>query len=59
MNGRREWFAEGDAVHFNDAGAAVIADLIAQCLVNDPEIRRHVRSRLGEGAAGAAAPARR
>jgi len=59
MNGRREWFAEGDAVHFNDAGAAVIADLIAQCLLNDPEIRRHVRSRLGEGAAGAAAPARR
>lgn len=59
MNGRREWFAEGDAVHFNDAGAAVVADLIAQCLLNDPDIRLHVRGRLGDGRVGADAPAGR
>ena len=36
MNGRREWFAEGDALHFNDMGAGAIANLIAQCILNDP-----------------------
>jgi hypothetical protein len=59
MSGRREWFAEGDALHFNDEGARVIADLIAQCLLNDPAIRQHVRNKLGAGPPGNSAPARR
>jgi hypothetical protein len=59
MNGHREWFAEGDALHFNDAGAGVMADLIAQCVLSDPTIRRHVRGRLGdERARGRAAAGR-
>jgi hypothetical protein len=37
MNGRREWFA-GDFLHFNDAGAAVVADVIARRLREDPAI---------------------
>jgi len=49
MNGHREWFAEGDALHFNDAGAEVIADLIAQRLLTDPEIRQHLGNKLGAG----------
>lgn len=31
MNGHREWFA-GDLIHFNEAGAGVMADLIASAL---------------------------
>lgn len=58
MNGRREWFAEGDALHFNDAGAGIIADLIAQRLLTDPEIRQHVRKKLGVGRAGETPSAR-
>jgi hypothetical protein len=59
MNGRREWFAEGDALHFTDEGAGVIADLIAQCVLTDPAIRQHVSHKLGTGRAGTTAPARR
>jgi hypothetical protein len=58
MNGRREWFAPDDALHFNDAGAGVIADLIARCLLTDPEIRQHVKSTLGARHAGRTPPAR-
>lgn len=59
MNGHREWFAEGDALHFNDAGAAVLADLIAQRLLTDPVIRQQVRNKLGNSRGASLPPARR
>ena len=59
MNGHQEWFAEGDALHFNDEGAGVIANLIAERLLTDPVIRQHVKNKLDGRGPGATAPARR
>lgn len=59
MNGHREWFAPGDALHFNDDGAAVIADLTARQILTDPAIRQHVHNKLGSGRGGGGAFERR
>lgn len=55
MNGHREWFA-GDLLHFNDAGAGIVAGLIANRLVQDPAITESTAKRIRRpGRAGGAA----
>ena len=40
MNGHGEWFAE-DYLHFNDAGAGVIAGLVADYILSDANVTAH------------------
>ena len=47
MNGRRAWF--GDLVHFNDAGAAEMAHLLAEA-IEDPQHGLRTRPAPGDGA---------